>query len=135
MTTVLPAPRATTCCAPSDAAAAGIPPSTTPDAEALARSFKALADPTRLRLLTIVAASPSGEACVCDLVDPVGLSQPTVSHHLKILVDAGLLHREKRGVWAYYGLVPGAAQDVARGLVDLASYRSASTAPAADTPR
>ena len=118
------------CCAPLVRQAAD--PQT---ARALAHTFKALADPTRVQLLSIVASHEGGEACVCDLTEPVGLSQPTVSHHLKILVDAGLLHREKRGVWAYYGLVPGAAQDVARGLVDLASDRSASTAPAADTPR
>ncbi len=85
-------------------------------AEQLARSLKAIADPARLRLLSIVAAHEGGEACVCDLVDPLELSQPTVSHHLKILVDAGLLHRDKRGVWAYYSLVPGALQAVAELL-------------------
>lgn len=76
------------------------------DAAELAQTVKAIADPTRLRLLSIVASHEGGEACVCELTDPVGLSQPTVSHHLKILVDAGLLQREKRGVWAYYRLVP-----------------------------
>jgi ArsR family transcriptional regulator len=86
------------------------------DAEALARSLKALADPTRLRLLSLVAAHDGGEACVCDLTDPVGLTQPTVSHHLKVLVDAGLLTRDKRGVWAYYALVPGAFDTLARAL-------------------
>ena len=74
----------------------------------LARTLKALADPARLRLLSLVAAHDGQEACVCDLTEPLGLSQPTVSHHLKVLVDAGLLHREKRGVWAYFSLVPGA---------------------------
>ena len=59
-------------------------------------------------MLSLIAAHEGGEACVCDLTDPVGLSQPTVSHHLKVLVDAGLLTRDKRGVWAYYRLVPGA---------------------------
>lgn len=83
------------------------------DAEELARIIKAIADPTRLRLLSLVAAHEGGEACVCDLTDPIGLSQPTISHHLKILVDAGLLSRDKRGVWAYYALVPGALDALA----------------------
>jgi len=86
------------------------------DATTLARTFKALADPTRLRLLSLVAAHEGGEACVCDLVEPVGLSQPTVSHHLKVLVDAGLLVRQKRGVWAYFTLVPAAMDAVAAVL-------------------
>ena len=76
------------------------------EADLLANRFKALADPTRLRLISLVAAHADEEACVCDLTEPVGLSQPTVSHHLKILVDAGLLTREQRGKWAYYRLVP-----------------------------
>nr|WP_239068436.1 metalloregulator ArsR/SmtB family transcription factor [Cellulomonas pakistanensis] len=88
-----------------------------PEAQALARRLKALADPTRLRLLSIIAAHEGAEACVCDLTEPVGLSQPTVSHHLKQLVDAGLLSRDKRGVWAYYALRPGALDDVAHALV------------------
>jgi ArsR family transcriptional regulator len=79
----------------------------TPDQAAdLARTLKALADPTRLRLVSMVAAHERGEACVCDLTEPLGLTQPTVSHHLKILVDAGIFTRDKRGVWAYYALVP-----------------------------
>jgi ArsR family transcriptional regulator, arsenate/arsenite/antimonite-responsive transcriptional repressor len=78
------------------------------EAEQLAGVLKAVADPARLRLLSLVAAHEGGEACVCDLTAPVGLTQPTVSHHLKVLVDAGLLSRDKRGVWAYYRLVPGA---------------------------
>ncbi len=76
------------------------------DAEDLAAAFKVLADPARLRLLSMVAAAESGEACACDLVEPVGRSQPTVSHHLSMLVDAGLLTREKRGRWAWYRVVP-----------------------------
>ena len=79
---------------------------TTTEAQALATSLKALADPVRLRLVSLVAAHEDGEACVCDLTDPVALSQPTVSHHLKILVDAGILTRQQRGKWAYYRLVP-----------------------------
>ncbi len=74
----------------------------------LARLLKALADPTRLRLVSMVAAHDGGEACVCELTGPLGLTQPTVSHHLKILVDAGIFTRDKRGVWAYYALVPAA---------------------------
>jgi ArsR family transcriptional regulator len=83
------------------------------DAEAMAVAFKALGDPTRLRLLSIVAASEGDEACVCDLTEPIGLSQPTVSHHLKILMDAGYLTRSKRGTWAYYTLVPGSLDRIA----------------------
>ena len=77
-------------------------------AEVLASGFKALADPARLRLISLVAAHEGAEACVCELTDPIGLSQPTVSHHLKILVDAGILTREQRGKWAYYRLIPEA---------------------------
>jgi ArsR family transcriptional regulator len=76
------------------------------DAETLAASLKAIADPVRLRLISLVAAHQGGEACVCEPTEPVALSQPTVSHHLKILVDAGVLSREQRGKWAYYRLVP-----------------------------
>lgn len=81
-------------------------------ADTLATRLKALADPARLRLLSIVAASEGNEACVCDLIEPVGLSQPTVSHHLKVLTAAGYLTRSKRGTWAYYRLVPGALEAV-----------------------
>jgi ArsR family transcriptional regulator, arsenate/arsenite/antimonite-responsive transcriptional repressor len=83
------------------------------EAETLAAGFKAVADPTRLRLISLVAAHKDAEACVCELTDPVGLSQPTVSHHLKILVDAGILTREQRGKWAYYQLVPETLSAVA----------------------
>ena len=92
-------------------------PLTADEAEQLAGTMKALADPTRLRLLSIVAASPGSEACVCDLIEPVGLSQPTVSHHLKILTNAGFLTRSKRGTWAYFALVPGALDRVSQLLV------------------
>lgn len=76
-------------------------------AERLARMFKALGDPTRVRLLSLIAAHADGEACICDLTDPVGLSQPTVSHHMKQLVEAGLVTRDQRGRWAYYRVVDG----------------------------
>ena len=96
-------PLAETCCVPL------LREPITPDqAVRLARTLKALADPTRLRLVSMVAAHEGGEACVCDLTEPLGLTQPTVSHHLKILVDAGIFTRDKRGVWAYYAIVPSA---------------------------
>jgi ArsR family transcriptional regulator len=72
----------------------------------LASVLKAIADPTRLRLLSLIQAHEDGEACVCDLTEPVGLSQPTISHHLRVLLDAGLVTRSKRGTWAYYKAVP-----------------------------
>jgi Predicted transcriptional regulators len=72
----------------------------------LANSFAALSDPIRLRLLSHIAASGADEVCACDLVEPSGRSQPTVSHHMKILVDAGLVERDKRGLWVWYRLVP-----------------------------
>jgi ArsR family transcriptional regulator, arsenate/arsenite/antimonite-responsive transcriptional repressor len=89
------------CCTPVTAGALS-----EDEAEELAGVFKVLADPARLRLLSMVAAAPGGEACACDLVEPVGRSQPTVSHHLSLLVSAGLLDREKRGRWAWYRVVP-----------------------------
>lgn len=74
-------------------------------ADLLAHSFAALADPIRLRLLSFITSSV-GEVCACDLVEPSGRSQPTVSHHMKILVDAGLVTRDKRGLWVWYRAVP-----------------------------
>jgi len=96
-------PLAGTCCAPLLRE-----PITADQAADLARMLKALADPTRLRLVSLIAAHEGGEACVCDLTEPLGLTQPTISHHLKILVEAGIFTRDKRGVWAYYSLVPPA---------------------------
>ena len=75
-----------------------------PEAAELAAQFRALGDPGRLRLLSFLAAQPGGEACVCNLTEPLGLSQPTVSHHLKVLTDAGLLERERRATWIFYRL-------------------------------
>ncbi len=72
----------------------------------LARDFAVLADPVRLRLLSMLASAPAGEACVCELVEPLERSQPTVSHHLRILGDAGLVVGEKRGRWVWYRPVP-----------------------------
>jgi len=96
-------PLADACCAPLLRE-----PITAGQAAGLARMLKALADPTRLRLVSLIAAREDGEACVCDLTEPLGLTQPTISHHLKILVEAGIFTRDKRGVWAYYALVPSA---------------------------
>ncbi|SKT96552.1 Putative transcriptional regulator, ArsR family [Mycobacteroides abscessus subsp. massiliense] len=75
-----------------------------PSAERIAQIFKALSDPARVKLISLIAAADDGQACLCDLTAPVGLSQPTVSHHMKLLVDVGLVHREQRGKWAYYRL-------------------------------
>lgn len=100
-----------TCCAPLVKK-----PLDQKDAEQLATTLKALADPARLRLLSIVASSAEQEACVCDLIDPIGLSQPTVSHHLKVLTEAGFLTRSKRGTWAYYRLVPQSLEQVSELL-------------------
>lgn len=92
---------------------------TAAEAQDRARILKALSDPNRLRLLSIVKAGDGGEACVCDLTEPLDLGQPTVSHHLKILVDAGLLAREQRGTWAYYSLVPGALEAASASILAL----------------
>lgn len=74
------------------------------DAGELARGFQALADPARLRVLSMLAEAPEGEVCVCNFVGPLGKSQPTVSHHLKVLTEAGLVHGERRGKWVWYSL-------------------------------
>lgn len=76
------------------------------EAATLAAALKVLADPARLRLVSLIAAQPGAEACVCNLTGPLGLGQPTVSHHLNVLQRAGILTREQRGRWAYFRLVP-----------------------------
>jgi ArsR family transcriptional regulator len=76
------------------------------EAQRLSQALKAIADPARLRLLSLIQAQPDREACVCHLTEPLGLGQPTVSHHLKVLLQAGLVEREQRGSWAYYRVVP-----------------------------
>jgi ArsR family transcriptional regulator len=78
-----------------------------PAAAELARGFAALADPARLRLFSLIAAQPEREVCACALVEPLGRSQPTVSHHLRVLFEAGLVDREKRGTWVWYRVAPG----------------------------
>ena len=96
------------CCSPLLAE-----PLSTQQAERMAPLLKALADPVRLRLLSLVALHADGEACVCDLNDAFDLSQPTISHHLKVLHEVGLLDRSKRGTWVYYAIRPDVLADVA----------------------
>ena len=86
---------------------------TTEQAEQAAPLLKALADPVRLRLVSLIAAGPGGEACVCDLNDAFDLTQATISHHLKVLHSAGVLDRDKRGVWVWYAVRPEALSAVA----------------------
>lgn len=115
--TVEPMAERDSCCTPVGGEAIS-----EPRAHAIAHQLKAIADPTRLRLVSLISSSENSEACVCNLTDPIGLGQPTVSHHLKIMVDAGILSREKRGIWSYYSLVPGAlgslASVIAPGCAD-----------------
>lgn len=113
---LLPVRDVTACCSPITRE-----PIDEGNAAGLASSLRALADPARLRIISMVAAHDNAEACVCDLTGALGLGQPTVSHHLKILVDAGYLSRSKRGTWAYYRLVPGALDALAALLVTTAS--------------
>lgn len=96
------------CCAPLDAAVLS-----DAEAEATAELFKALADPARVRIVNVLATSGGEPVCVCNLVEPLGLTQPTVSHHMKRLLDAGLVEREQRGKWAYFSLRPAAAEKLA----------------------
>ncbi len=95
------------CCAPLASSSL-----TDEEAHATAELFKALGDPTRVRIVNLIASS-GGEMCACDLVEPAGLAQPTVSHHLKKLLDAGLLQREQRGKWAFYSLKRDAVETLA----------------------
>ena len=108
-----PVPTAVDFCSPLEQA-----PLSADEAQQLAVRLKALADPARLRLLSVIQAAEGAEACQCDLTTPVGLSQPTVSHHLKVLYEAGLVTREKRGSWAYYRAVPARLAAVAAALTD-----------------
>lgn len=107
----LPLVSAVDCCAPVTGGALDVE-----EAQRLARMFKALGDPTRVRLLSLIAAQPEREACICDLTEPVGLSQSTVSHHMKQLVDAGLASREQRGRWAYYRVVEDTLESLGAAL-------------------
>lgn len=109
-TTTVAAEAAETCCTPAEPAVSA------QEVVRMAAVFKAMGDPTRVRLLSLIAAGEQGEACVCDLTDPVGLSQSTVSHHMRILTEAGLVEREQRGKWAYYSVVRPALDDAAAAL-------------------
>ena len=108
---MLEQPEVQACCAPLAAQVL-----TEPEAATLARQFAALADPVRLRLVSLLATAEGGAVCACDLVEPAGKSQPTVSHHLKVLVEAGLATSERRGRNIWYGVVP-AALDALRGAL------------------
>lgn len=107
----LPVLHETACCSPVAGGELQVE-----EAEHLAYVFKALGDPTRVRLLSLISAAPEREACLCDLTDAVGLTQPTVSHHMKLLVDAGLVAREQRGRWAYYRLVDSTLEVLSKAL-------------------
>jgi len=99
----LPVLQAPACCTPLVRE-----PLTEQDAKSLAVAFKALSDPVRLRLLSLIASFEGGEACVCDLTGPFDVSQPTISHHLRVLREAGLIDCERRGTWVYYWVLPDA---------------------------
>lgn len=103
----------TTCCNETLSA-----PLSRVEADTLAQLLKAVADPVRLQLLSIIASNPAGETCACDLTGTVGLSQPTVSHHLKVLTNAGILQREQRGTWAWFSVNPERLQAIAEIFVD-----------------
>jgi ArsR family transcriptional regulator len=100
---------AAVCCAPLSAS-----PLTVAEADQLAAQLKALADPTRLRLVSMLLASENGEACTCDVTEPLGVSQPTVSHHFRKLAEAGIVTGERRSTWTYYRVVPEALSAIAR---------------------
>jgi ArsR family transcriptional regulator, arsenate/arsenite/antimonite-responsive transcriptional repressor len=114
--TMLDLANTTACCSPLTAQ-----PMSQDEAEQIAPLLKALADPVRLRLMSLIASHSGGEACVCDLNDAFELSQPTISHHLKVLHDAGLVDRDKRGVWAYYRV----RQEALAGIAALIAYTPA----------
>jgi ArsR family transcriptional regulator, arsenate/arsenite/antimonite-responsive transcriptional repressor len=108
---VLEQPDVQTCCAPLSSEVLS-----EPDAQLLARQFAALADPARLRLVSLLATAEGGAVCACDLVAPVGKSQPTVSHHLKVLVDAGVATSERRGRNIWYAVVPATLEALRAAL-------------------
>jgi ArsR family transcriptional regulator len=100
-TAAIPVTDSSVCCPPLRAAVLD-----EQEATSLAHAFAALADPVRLRLLSYIASCDADEVCACDLTEPAGRSQPTVSHHMKVLFEAGLVEREKRGLWVWYRVVP-----------------------------
>jgi ArsR family transcriptional regulator len=89
----------------------------TDEATVLAGMFRVLGEPARLQMLSLIAAQSNQEVCACELVEPLGLSQPTVSHHLKVMYEAGLLEKERRGTWIYYRLVPEQLELLRKALV------------------
>ncbi|MDX2243794.1 MAG: metalloregulator ArsR/SmtB family transcription factor [Leptolyngbyaceae cyanobacterium bins.302] len=99
------------------------------EAEQLAAVFRVLGEPARLQVLSLIAAQQTGEACVCELTGPLGLSQPTVSHHLKVMYEAGLLQKERRGTWIYYRLVPERFEVLHKVLAIPASHSEAINSP------
>jgi ArsR family transcriptional regulator len=109
--TALPIIDSDTCCASVLAA-----PLDWDHAAELARGFAALGDPSRLQILSMLAASPEGEVCVCEFVEPLGKSQPTVSHHLKVLADVHLVEGDRRGKWVWYRIVPDRLETLRRAL-------------------
>jgi ArsR family transcriptional regulator len=108
-------PIASSCCPPIVAEAL-----TTENAADLARAFKALGDPVRLRVLSLIAARSGGEVCVCEITDAFELTGPTISHHLRVLREAGLVDSQRRGTWVYYRIVPAKLAALSR-LLDPAS--------------
>jgi ArsR family transcriptional regulator len=122
---LLPLADAAACCPPL-----AQEPLTAEQAQQVAPLLKALADPVRLRLMSLVASHPGGEACVCDLTGAFDLSQPTISHHLKVLHESGLMDREKRGVWVYYRARTGALTSLATLIGSPAGSRAVTTSPA-----
>jgi ArsR family transcriptional regulator len=122
----LPVLQAPACCTPMVRE-----PLTEDAAKSLAGAFKALGDPVRLRLLSLIASFDGGEACVCDLTGPFDVSQPTISHHLRVLREAGLIDCERRGTWVYYWVLPDALDRLGALLsTDAATATSAASADA-----
>ena len=117
-----PVPTAQVCCVPLTAS-----PLSAEDAIELSARLKALADPARLRLVSLLLASENGELCTCDVTEPLGLSQPTVSHHFKVLHRAGIVTGERRGTWTFYRVVPealaGLASVISPASTDLDAFR------------
>jgi len=114
-----PVPTAQVCCSPLTSS-----PLSAQDATQLSMRLKALADPTRLRLVSMLLSSENGELCTCDVTEPLGLSQPTISHHFKKLTEAGLVTGERRGTWTHYRIVPEALAGLAAVISPDASVAS-----------
>lgn len=124
-----PAPGGAACCSPLTREPLG-----EADAAELAQVFKALADPVRLRLFSLIASFDGGQACVCDLTGPFDVSQPTISHHLRVLREAGLVDCERRGTWVYYWVLPGALSRLSDLLTPTAAADAPEVAEVAEAP-